>query len=316
MRWDKPRVHELAIRSQAEYLEDPEKGLRDLENPEHFTAFRESEIEHSVATYSDRHILTFRGTEPRSIADWVTDAKIVRKRIPGARGTWHRGIADAVSSVSAKLLPYISDGRPVELTGHSLGAGLATEFAAFCIGRGGPTVSGGATFGSLRVANCEAAEWFMEKRKFMGPLGWWRVVNNNDIVTRIPFSVRGGYRHVGSLAYIDRDREIVFGSSRWYRFKDRVKGRFESLLGGEPDVHEVPGLSVKSAEWLIANNMGTLEQVSGLGDGALQEAPGVGPAMVLSIRKWAEHRAGSGSSFVFDGTLDHGMANYVEPLAT
>jgi hypothetical protein len=76
------------------------------------------------------------------------------------------------------------------LTGHSLGAALATLSA----GRYG-SVQGVYTFGSPRVGD----EVF--KKNFDVKI--FRIVNNDDIVSQLP--PRGKYLHVGELKLIDSD---------------------------------------------------------------------------------------------------------------
>jgi predicted lipase len=142
-------------------------------------------------------IVAFRGTEIRKdfqsiLADIMTDFDILM--VPCDKGgKVHRVFRRALDEVwREKLLPYIrsqdNGDRTIWFTGHSLGAALAT-LAADRYGN----VRGLYTFGSPRVGD----ESF--KRRFR--IDAYRVVNNNDIVSRVP--PKGVYRHLGDLKYID-----------------------------------------------------------------------------------------------------------------
>lgn len=156
-----------------------------------------------VANNDKFAIVAFRGSEfwkkneksdlKKMIADltanidiWLTDWK------PG--GKVHRGFKEALDEAWPDLLPHIKKlqdkGCKIWITGHSLGAALAT----LCAGRYG-NVQGVYTFGSPRVGN----EVFKENFH----LKLYRFVNNDDIVTRVP--PRGAYVHVGQLKFIDED---------------------------------------------------------------------------------------------------------------
>jgi len=107
-------------------------------------------------------------------------------------GKVHRGFKEALDQVWPDLLPYIENlhhkGCKIWMTGHSLGAALAT-LAASRFGN----VQGVYTFGSPRVGD----EVFRERLK----IRIYRIVNNDDIVPRVPPS--GAYVHVGELKFID-----------------------------------------------------------------------------------------------------------------
>jgi len=148
-------------------------------------------------------IVAFRGSEiwkrngrfdlKRVIADIMADVDI---RLTDWRngGKVHRGFKDALEEVWADLLPHIQKlherGCKIWITGHSLGAALAT----LCAERYG-NVQGVYTFGSPRVGNGVFKENFNVKL--------YRIVNNDDIVPRVP--PRGVYAHVGELKFIDGD---------------------------------------------------------------------------------------------------------------
>jgi len=152
-------------------------------------------------------IVAFRGSEiwkkeekfdlNRIIADLKTDVDIrLTEWQPG--GKVHRGFKEAFEQVWPDLLPYItqlaSRGCKIWITGHSLGAALAT----LCSSRY-DHAQGVYTFGSPRVGDDE----FKEKLD----VKIYRIVNNDDIFCQVP--PRGRYVHVGQLKFIDRDGIIL-----------------------------------------------------------------------------------------------------------
>jgi len=83
------------------------------------------------------------------------------------------------------------------LTGHSLGAALATLRMA-SLGEEAKQVNGLYTFGQLRVGGKTIARNFdldLKSRMF-------RFVNNNDVVTRVP-TREMGFCHVGQVIMFD-----------------------------------------------------------------------------------------------------------------
>ena len=154
-------------------------------------------------------IVAFRGSEGwklnepfdpwQVVADWTTDFDIrLTDWVRGGRV--HRGFRDALEEVWADILPYMKkledQGCKIWVTGHSLGAALAT-LAADRI----QNVQGLYTFGSPRVGDREFQENFR--------LRAYRVVNGDDLVSRVPPA--GIYRHVGELKIIDRQGSIHDG---------------------------------------------------------------------------------------------------------
>jgi pimeloyl-ACP methyl ester carboxylesterase len=108
----------------------------------------------------------------------------------------HRGFRQALDQANLweaiqSHLQTLSS-RPVWFTGHSLGAALATIAAARHATLA--PVQGMYTFGSPRVGNAAFAQTV--------PGQVYRVVNNNDIVARLPPQF-AGFVHVGEKKFID-----------------------------------------------------------------------------------------------------------------
>ena len=151
-------------------------------------------------------IVAFRGSEiwkknekfdlKKVIADLMADVDI-RLTDWQNGGKVHRGFKEALGEVWPDLLPHIRElhekGCKIWITGHSLGAALATLCAERC-----GNVQGVYTFGSPRVGNGDFKENY--------GLKLYRIVNNDDIVPRVP--PQGAYAHVGELKFIDGDGTI------------------------------------------------------------------------------------------------------------
>ena len=175
-------------------------------------------------------LLAFRGTEPTVLRDWATDAKI--RKVPGPCGDVHRGFARALGAVLPEIEDTIEDWRgnrqTLWITGHSLGGALAVLAAASFRFREQPIgVNGVYTFGQPRTGSEQFADRYNAALKSKT----FRLVNNNDVVTRVPPS-KFDYGHVGTLRYFDHNGVLHLDSdlSWWDRFWDRAKGRLEGFL--------------------------------------------------------------------------------------
>ncbi|MFK8016973.1 MAG: hypothetical protein AB8G17_16215 [Gammaproteobacteria bacterium] len=155
-----------------------------------------------VAANEDVAILAFRGTE--SVKDWLRNLKI--RRIVTPWGKAHRGFYDGAEAVWSTLvkpvLEELADGRrKIWLTGHSLGGALATATAA--LADGDIDITGCYTFGQPLVGNRE----FTQNMNRAYQNRFFRVVNNVDVVTRIPPAPL--YAHVDRRYHMDEHGEIT-----------------------------------------------------------------------------------------------------------
>lgn len=165
-------------------------------------------------------IIVFRGTEMRRgqmFRDGMADLRFRMVDMEGW-GRVHRGFNAGLEAVDhellrAKLEEIEGSGAPIWVTGHSLGAALATLLSARIldmIDEGADLdLAGVYTFGSPRVGNQEFAETFEESIERHG-VSAIRFRHANDVVTRIPISMFSNieYEHVGQLVYLDRDGEM------------------------------------------------------------------------------------------------------------
>lgn len=139
-----------------------------------------------------------RGLE-ETIRDFLADADF-RLVESGSGGFVHAGFKRAIDSIWSEVQPRLAEHvrarRPIWMTGHSLGAALAT-LAAARLG----DVRGLHVFGSPTVGDRGFADAFH--------LDAARIVHHRDIVARVPIfgsrpdNVPVDYVHVGVLKFID-----------------------------------------------------------------------------------------------------------------
>ncbi len=168
--------------------------------------------------------IVFRGTEPNQMKDILADVKAWRKPAR-EKGLIHFGFAQAIDKVYDNIVQWLSeqklDGeRNITCTGHSLGAALATIMASRL------DANELYTFGSPRIGN----RAFVKEMNNDG-IKHYRFVNNNDIVTKVPFPIR--FVHHGELVYINHHGNIR-KMSLWQRLKDQWRGRMRALAKGQP----------------------------------------------------------------------------------
>lgn len=174
---------------------------------------------------SDYLVLAFRGTEMH-IRDWMTDINI--DLIHGPGGRVHEGFNTALNYVWKDIWTYLYHhraGRPLWITGHSLGAALATLATAKLRLEKDEPVNGLYTFGQPRTGDREFA------KRFDADFGaqTFRYVNNNDIVTRVPFRSLN-YSHVGTFRYFDEKGRLRTDISWWDKVTERLRGHMHDLL--------------------------------------------------------------------------------------
>lgn len=142
-------------------------------------------------------VLAFRGTEVTKLKDITTDLKAGMAGM--IEGRVHKGFRQAYQSVKDDIEKNVAklDGIPLYITGHSLGAALAT-LATQTLEQNHvfrDQIAACYTFGSPRVGNTEF------DREYKSVV--YRVVNTTDIVTIVPLLVMG-YIHIGDIRFLER----------------------------------------------------------------------------------------------------------------
>lgn len=170
-------------------------------------------------------VVAFRGTEPARLKDWMTD--LDTQFCCGTFGNVHRGFDIALSHVwnelNARVTEYQDKGQSLWITGHSLGAALASLATTRWRGIDKP-VHGLYTFGAPRVGDRDF------ERAFDQDFGarHFRFVNNADLVTRVPLRTMG-FSHAGTTLCFDEKGKLQSDPGWWDAFLNRMQGRIEDL---------------------------------------------------------------------------------------
>ncbi|SDG84467.1 lipase family protein [Nitrosomonas sp. Nm132] len=185
-----------------------------------------------VCADPDVLLVAFRGTEPDDLKDWLTDAQfdLTDGPIKNIKNKVHRGFHEALNAAWPQLEAAIADLRThnqaIWVTGHSLGAALATlAVARLSLGDGVRSqqldVQGLYTFGQPRTGNRSFATAFDQRFKGRS----FRFVNNNDLIAEVPqMDLLLRYWHIDQLIYIDESGKLHPGVSMFRRVLDGLKG--------------------------------------------------------------------------------------------
>jgi hypothetical protein len=147
-------------------------------------------------------VVAFRGTQADRLMDSLVDLGVIPTTWPPVGGNVHHGFARAASALWPQVQEWLArtGARRSRLLvcGHSLGAALATLLA----------VPAGAselvTIGSPRVGDGDFKAAFERAR-----IPATRIVDFQDVVTRVPPSFLFGYCHVGDGLLIDADGKLA-----------------------------------------------------------------------------------------------------------
>lgn len=237
--FNKKNMAYLATCARLAYLDEPDleaslssEGF-DLTGQNVFFENKKTDTQGFIVADRRNIIISFRGSE-NNLTDWLNNFNFFRDPWTNTRpiGQVHQGFCGALDSVwntiEERLTSLRDNNQRIWLTGHSLGGALATLAAATLTFQGQVrSVAAVYTFGQPRVGNHEFSRKFNQALKGRT----FRIVNNNDVVSRVPTQIMG-YSHVGCLKYFDHRGKLANDKnlSWWARFWDRVEGRVEHVF--------------------------------------------------------------------------------------
>jgi len=149
-----------------------------------------------IAQNKNRVYIIFRGT--KTPKEWISNLTInLEEYFIPSYGTVHEGFLEVYNSIKGiinKNINKIQNNNQLYITGHSLGAALATLALPDIEINYKKRINALYTFGSPRVGNNEFVEQFNTRFKNRS----FRVVNTSDVVTSIPLPIPivgslGGY---------------------------------------------------------------------------------------------------------------------------
>ncbi|MCP4123832.1 MAG: lipase family protein [Bacteroidetes bacterium] len=161
-----------------------------------------------IAYDDEKIILSYRGTEPTNLRDWVTDLRLNKIKTSGDN-TVHTGFKEHFDElekdfrIGSVLSILLNGNRKVFITGHSLGGALAV-YAAYYYMHHMPVIKPEElrlyTYGAPRVGDHQFSQLFCAVPAY-------RIVHKNDIVPRVPPFEK--YLPVRELYYIDETGNVV-----------------------------------------------------------------------------------------------------------
>ncbi|MEX2376503.1 MAG: hypothetical protein WD848_00575 [Dehalococcoidia bacterium] len=192
-----------------------------------------SDTQAVVMSNNDVVIVAFRGTEA-NLNDYLADAGIIMLPVPVwasapplpphpfVHSGFYNAQAQAYGQVKAHVDSHMNSNKTLWLTGHSLGAALATLVAYNLEKVDGVPVRGVYTYGSPQTGDGAWSGLYNDMRfgaSLFNPAGDFphmdlgdkthRWVNNSDLVAALP-SGGLGYLHVGNnLRHIDHNGNVV-----------------------------------------------------------------------------------------------------------
>jgi triacylglycerol lipase len=141
-----------------------------------------------VARQEDAVFVSFRGTEPINVDDWLSDVNFHQRKLHASvPGLVHGGFALALEEIMQPMLDAVvelsgGDRTRLFVTGHSMGGALAVLAAALLRFEAGRNVAAVYTYGQPRVGDPEFSSAF---DTILGGVTF-RYVNDLDIVPHVP----------------------------------------------------------------------------------------------------------------------------------
>jgi triacylglycerol lipase len=180
-------------------------------------------------------VIVCRGTEVKEWSDVKADLSIALAPSRTGIGRVHRGFRTYTDKIWEPIKSHIANikGKELWITGHSLGAAMATLMARRCILDISLQVPQALfTYGSPRVGD---RDYINEFNTLVTHHRW---VNDGDIVTKVPFAPL--YYHCGTMHHIGSNGKVTVEYDRkisWTRILSLLlpHGIFKLISGDAKD---------------------------------------------------------------------------------
>ena len=219
-------LHRHACYSSLAYKSDTEgrKAFKNLD-VEHIMFFSGKTTQVFVGKDSDGCIVvSFRGTEPTSMPDILTDVQHAKRECAGCKV--HEGFLLGSDEVCLELFSLLkrtaSNGEKIIINGHSLGGALAMLFG-FRL-KSETDIANEvviSTFGQPKVGDKK----FTKKTQKLFSSNYRRVVNDKDIVPHLPTYLVMDYDHSDKVYFID-DKPSISLQPEGYDLREHLKDSF------------------------------------------------------------------------------------------
>jgi triacylglycerol lipase len=193
-------------------------------------------------------VIVCRGTEVMEWNDIKADLSIALTPSRTGIGRVHRGFRTYTDKIWEPIKSHVASikNKDLWITGHSLGAAMATLMARRCVLDISLQVPKAIfTYGSPRVGDRDYID------EFNTLIIHHRWVNDGDIVTKVPFAPL--YYHCGTMHHIGSDGKVVVNYDRkisWTRILSLLlpHGIFKLIMGDAKD-HSSEFYAAKLTFW-------------------------------------------------------------------
>lgn len=185
-----------------------------------------------VVELPDCIVVAFRGSQVAK--DYLQDAKFALiPLLPGFKSKAHKGFMEDYKSIREPILDALIKlpSKPIFATGHSLGGGQVI-LCAKDLANKGFKLQAVYTFGGPRSGNISFKRYYGSKLAAIT----WRVVNQNDIVPRVPglpttwfVPNTWPYRHVGIEVLLAEQGGYVYDAKWWQNGQSNVAGLWQAF---------------------------------------------------------------------------------------
>jgi len=161
-------------------------------------------------------VITIRGTDnPRNVLE---DAEYIQTQNNKLAIYVHSGFNEDATEVYNAIIPHLDKTLEVRVTGHSLGAAIATLLMMH-LHEDGYTLGNSINFGQPKVTNGHG----VEKYHFLPLI---RIVDEEDVVPLLPFidlldSLHGAYEHIGE--------EVTLLDNQYYAYQNKHMAKASSF---------------------------------------------------------------------------------------